>query len=245
MPPAPPVRRAITTEDLRWGERCSRGLVLVVDDDCEILAAFRALLELEGYACETYGSALALLRTLDHPSPCFPGPCCILCDVMLPELNGLELQRSLAALTDTPMLLMSGVSGAAEVASAFRAGALDFLIKPIDAEVLLDAVARALAVSSDRQRQQARKGELARRFASLTRREREVARLVALGQRNQAVCDGLGISLRTVKRHRHQVMEKLAVSNLADLVRAMDEVDEPQSGNCSHKDTKTQRNTDH
>jgi FixJ family two-component response regulator len=217
------IRRPVTASDWRLVERCAKGRVVVIDDDGEILEALRALLELEGYACETYDSALAYLEMLNEPRSVFPGPCCLLCDVRMPELDGLELQRRLAEQDDTPMLLMSGISGAPEAVSAFHTGALDFLIKPIEDEVLLEAVARALAVSTARQRQKVRRAELATRLGALTEREWQTACRVAQGQRNPEIAEALGIALRTVKRHRQQAMAKLAVATLADLVRVVDE----------------------
>ena len=121
-------------------------------------------------------------------------------------------------------------SGAPEAVSAFRAGALDFLIKPLDDETLLDAVAKALAVSAERQHQRVRRGELAARLATLTRREREVARRVAQCERNLQIAETLGIGLRTVKRHRHQAMEKLEVETVVDLVRLFDALSDFGSG---------------
>jgi FixJ family two-component response regulator len=99
----------------------------------------------------------------------------------MPELDGLELQSRLAILDDTPMLLMSGSSGAQEVVSAFRAGALDFLIKPMEADTLLTAIAKALAVSAQRHLQNGRQSDLAARIATLTECEREIVRRVAAG----------------------------------------------------------------
>jgi FixJ family two-component response regulator len=219
-------RRAITADEQRLAERCARGRIVVIDDDAEVLAALCALFELEGYACETYRSALAYLQRTDAGAVPFPGPCCVLCDVRLPEVDGLELQRRVAGCDDVPMLLMSGVSGAPEAVSAFRAGAVDFLIKPLDDEALLAAVASALAVSAARQQRRARRRELRVRLATLTEREHEVARRAALGQRNLEIADALGIALRTVKRHRHQAMEKLQAATLVDLVHIFDAASE-------------------
>jgi len=217
------VRRAITAEERRFAERCTRGRVLVIDDDPEILTALRALIEFEGYACETFDSAHAYLHALTAGPAPFPGPCCLLCDVRLPEIDGLELQRRLAGCDEIPIVLMSGVSGAPEAVSAFRAGALDFLIKPLDAEILLATMVKAFAVSAERHLARARRCALTARLAELTEREREVARRVVAGQRNHEVAQALGIALRTVKRHRHQVMEKLQVETLADLVHILGE----------------------
>ena len=129
---------------------------------------------------------------------------------------------------ETPMLLMSGVSGAPEAVTAFRAGALDFLIKPIDEKVLESALAKALAESAERQRRRLRQSDVAARFAYLSGREREVIQRVARGQRNREIAEALGIALRTVKQHRHQAMEKLQVATLVDLVHLIDEAIEIQ-----------------
>lgn len=215
--------RAVTVEQRRWAAACARGRILVIDDDPEILAAFRALFELEGYACTTHGSAAALLAALAEP-PGFPGPGCLLCDVMLPQQSGLELQQGLRTRPEWPMILMSGVSGASEAISAFRAGAVDFLVKPIEADELLKVVARALAQSQCIQQAQQRRQALKARCAMLSPRERDVAERVARGQRNLDIAVALGISLRTVKRHRQQVMHKLEVESLADLIRLIDEL---------------------
>ena len=123
--------------------RCAQGRVVVIDDDPTIVMALSALLELEGYACETHASAEAYLHVLNYNRPSFPGPHCVLCDLMMPGLSGLELQSRLAALDDTPLLLMSGGSGVQQAVDGFRGGALDFLVKPIEADTLLTAVAKA------------------------------------------------------------------------------------------------------
>jgi len=214
-----PFRRAVTVADERLAQRCAKGRIVLIDDDPDILAAFAALLELEGYACETHVSALAYLQVLNYNQPSFPGPGCVLCDVKMPEVDGLELQRRLQEIDDVPLLLMSGASGAAEAVSAFRGGALDFLIKPIDADALLDAVARALALSRERQQQARLHNDLSDRIASLTEREYAVAIRVAQGQTNQEIADALGIALRTVKLHRQRAMEKVGAGGTADLVR--------------------------
>ncbi len=215
-------RLPITISDEKLAARCARGRVVVIDDDPEILAALAALIELEGYACETYVSALDYLRVLTYNRPHFDGPSCVLCDVKMPELDGLDLQSRLAALDDTPLLLMSGASGAHEAASAFRAGAMDFLIKPVDADDLLTALTKALVASTERQLRRERQRMLATRIASLTERERDIARRVAAGQTNPVIAVELGIALRTVKLHRQRAMEKIGAVGTADLVRLAD-----------------------
>ena len=216
-------RRPVTVDDQRMAERCARGRIVLIDDDREILEALAALLDLEGYVCEMYSSALGYLQDLALHHQSFPGPSCVLCDVKMPELGGLELQRRLAEFDDVPLLLMSGASGAQEAVSAFRAGALDFLIKPIEAVVLIAAVTKALAVSVEQRRLRERQVDLVLRIASLTRRESEVARLVAQGEINRDIGRQLGMALRTVKLHRQRAMEKLDVSRVVDLARLVDE----------------------
>ena len=127
-------RKLVTVSDHKFAARCAQGRVVIIDDDAELLSALAALIEMEGYACETYASALTYQQVLNDNQPCFPDPNCVLCDVKMPELDGLALQNRLAKLGDTPFLLMSGSSGMHEVASAFRDGAIDFLVKPVDAE---------------------------------------------------------------------------------------------------------------
>jgi len=216
-------RTPITVFDQKLAERCARGRVIIIDDDEEILSALTALVEMEGYACETYVSALSYLQMLNYNRPCFRGPCCVLCDVKMPELDGLELQSRLAELDDTPVLLMSGASGVQEAVSAFHAGALDFLIKPIDADTLMVAVDKALVVSAERHSQRVRKVTLAAQIATLTERERDIARRVTAGQTNPAIAEELGIALRTVKLHRQRAMEKIGAVKMTDLVRLADE----------------------
>jgi FixJ family two-component response regulator len=216
-------RRPVTASDHKLAARYARGRVVIIDDDAEILSALAALIDMEGYACETYPSALTYLQVLNDNQPCFPGPNCVLCDVKMPELDGLELQNRLAKLGDTPLLLMSGSSGMREVASAFRAGAIDFLVKPIDADILLAAVTKALVISKERQSKRERESDLAARIASLTERERDIARRVAAGQTNPMIAKAFGIALRTVKLHRQRAMEKIGAAGIADLVRIADE----------------------
>lgn len=223
MTQPPFIRQPITASDELLARRCAHGRVVVIDDDPDILDAIGALMLLEGYACDTHASGHAYLDAIRCNPSDFPGPSCVLSDVTMPEMDGLALQRLLAELGNTPLLLMSGASGAREVASAFRAGAVDFLIKPVDAEVLLSAVARALQISTERQRLSHRQTALAARIASLTQREREVAHAVTQGLTNACIADELGIALRTVKLHRQHALEKLGIHNTAELVRLADE----------------------
>lgn len=202
-------------------ERWRRGRVMVIDDDPGILEAFASLIELEGYACETFASARCFLQALEHTQPLHPGPGCVLCDVMMPEMDGLELQRRLLAQDDMPWVLMSGGSGAAEAVTAFRAGAVDFLIKPIDADHLLEVLGKALQLSTQRQVKARERQALSHLLAQLTEREREVALRVSRGMTSLGISLELGISLRTVKFHRQRVFEKLGIAGTPELVRRL------------------------
>lgn len=216
------LRLVVTKNDERLAARCANGRVVIIDDDSEVLAALAALLEIKGYAVETYSSALSYLQVLTANQAVFPGPSCVLCDVRMPEMDGLQFQRKMAEFNHVPLLLMSGHSGAQEAVTGFQAGAHNFLIKPFETHVLLDAVAQALAASAEHQQLDALRSDLAKRVASLTVREREVSRRVAQGSMNRHIADEFGIALRTVKLHRHRAMEKLGASTLADLVRLAD-----------------------
>ena len=204
------------------GGQC-RGRIVLIDDDHEILGAFALLLELEGYACETFSSAVDYLGQLETQRNRPSGPCCVLLDVMMPDLDGLEAQRRLASLDDTPLLFMSGASGLQEAVTAFRGGALDFLIKPLEAETLLQAVEQALTVSRERLALRERTQAHTQRLAALTPREHDVAVRVARGKLNRVIGAELGLALRTVKLYRQRCLEKLEARNTADLIRILQE----------------------
>lgn len=215
-------RRVITHADELEAERCASGRIVLIDDDPEILDALSALLSLQGYACTAYADAHDYLSDLSLNQPVFPGPSCVLCDVKMPQLGGLEFQKKLLAIADTPIVIMSGQSGASEAVDAFRAGAQDFLLKPFDASLLLMVVDKALAISRQRQQQHMHRTDIQRRIDTLTAREAEVIRRVAACLINPVIADELGIALRTVKLHRQRALEKLHVSTVADLVRISD-----------------------
>jgi FixJ family two-component response regulator len=177
------------------------GQVVVIDDDPDILDAFRRLLTFEGFRCDTYLSASAYLRSREtQPDPAGQLTC-VVCDVQMPHMSGLDLQARLQHVPDVVFVLMSGSSGALEAVTGFRAGAVDFLLKPIDADQLLACVERALRSGLDRQIKVKRTSEAARLLGTLTPRELEVARLVAAG------VTGLGVSLQ------------LGISDLAPEIR--------------------------
>ena len=215
-------RVVITVDDELLAARCARGRVVVIDDDEDVLSALSALIALEGFAVEAYPSATAYLQVVALNLPAFSGPYCVLCDVMMPQMDGLALQRHLANHADMPVVLMSCASGAREAAEAFRGGAVDFLIKPFDADTLLATLSKALALSRYRQANQQLQADLQSRREALTDREQEVARRVAAGHTNPAIARELGIALRTVKLYRQRAVEKLGADTLPDLVRISD-----------------------
>jgi FixJ family two-component response regulator len=214
-------RRVVTVSDAELAARCARGRIVIIDDDADFLAALAGLIDMEGYACETYASAAAYLQVLACDQPNFPGPWCILCDVRMPELDGLELQQRLAERDQAPMILMSGSSEVSEAVNAFRRGALDFLIKPIESDLLLATLRRALAKCAESLQVRAKESGLAAKFALVSLREQDVLRRIGQGQTNIAIANDLGISLRSVKRHRQSAMEKLGAGGTAELIRIL------------------------
>jgi len=201
----------------------SKGLVLIIDDDQEILDAFSGLLLMESYECLTFTCGQTFLKFFQDGKPSVNTPVCILCDVKMPELDGLELQQKLQTQSGgCPLILMSGLSGAEEAVSAFRAGAFDFLIKPIDASHLLAVIAKAMAHSDHTKTALSERMHVQRKLNTLSEREREVAERVAKGMTNLGISLELGISVRTVKFHRQRVLEKLEVVGATGLVRLLD-----------------------
>jgi RNA polymerase sigma factor (sigma-70 family) len=192
-----------------------RGLVHVVDDDASFRTAIERLLKKEGYNVAVYPSAQDLLDHLPNESESG----CILLDVRIPGLSGPELQDRLSELGSTlPIVFLTGYADVQTTVRAIKAGAEDFLTKPVSSQDLLAAVERAfahqLAARSQRQRFDAMRATI----AMLTPREREVFELVIRGKTNKQVGNVLGATERTIKAHRHRVMEKMQVQSLAELV---------------------------
>lgn len=200
-----------------------KGLVLIIDDDPDILEAFSSLMLMENYECLTFSSAQTFLQFFQDGKLPIDSPVCILCDVKMPNIDGLELQQELMAKSDhVPLILMSGLSGAQEAVCAFRAGAFDFLIKPIDTDQLLGLISRAMAQCQTVKTQLSERQQAQRKLNTLSEREREVAERVAKGMTNLGISLELGISVRTVKFHRQRVLEKLQVVGATGLVRLLD-----------------------
>ena len=193
----------------------SNELVLIVDDDASVRRSLQRLLTSHGYAVAAFGSAEALLAAT------LPAvPACLVLDVRLPGLDGLELQQALADRADTlPIVFISGHGDIPTSVRAVKAGAEDFLAKPVGEKVLIPAVAQALGRSARALQAQATREEQQRRAATLSPREREVLRLVVAGLLNKQIGERLGIAEGTVKIHRGHITTKLGIRSVADLVR--------------------------
>jgi len=219
------VRQVVTIHDERDAARHARGHISVIDDDEAVRSAVSAILRHEGYAVAEFGSAATFLAFEDEAAPMFAGPRCLLLDVKMPGASGLELQQRLVERKRMmPILFMSGGSSAAEAVQAMKGGAMDFLIKPFDDAQLLVAVAGALAKCVADERASLSSLEVVKRFASLSAREAQIARLVSGGLLNQQIAAELGIAERTVKLHRMHMMRKLGAANVIELIRILDAV---------------------
>ena len=189
--------------------------VFIIDDDQEVRQALALLFESVGLATECHPSADAFLAAFD---PERPG--CLVLDVRMPGMSGLELQARLAAeRLHPPVIIITGHGDVPMAVRAVQAGAVDFLEKPFNDQALLDSVHRALEIDA-RQRGQARQlDEIRRRLASLTPREQEVMKLVVSGLRNKMIAAELKVSQSTVEAHPARVMEKMGARSLSDLMR--------------------------
>ena len=193
-------------------------VVFVVDDDSSLRHALTSLFRSVGLRVETFGSAREFLA---GPRPDVPG--CLVLDVRLPGLSGLDLQRELAAAQlDLPIIFMTGYGDIPMTVQAMKAGAVEFLTKPFRDQDLLDAIQQALARDRVARAQRLEMAEWRARFDALTPRERDVFGLVVTGLQNKQVAAALGTSEITIKRHRAQVMHKMQVTSLAELVRIAD-----------------------
>lgn len=219
------VRQIVTVHDEREAARHIKGRITIIDDDLAIRHALSALLEFEGYATETLASASLYLDQLEEDLPVFPGPHCILLDVKMPELTGLELQSALNELSEmTPLIFMSGGSGASEAVAAFRLGAIDFLIKPFEDQELLQAIQRALEKSREQQLAIVNHQKVGAQLSLLSEREKQIAKMVAKGKLNRDIATELGIAVRTVKLHRMNMMRKLGANNVIELAKLVDQI---------------------
>ena len=190
-------------------------VVFIVDDDVSVRESLELLVRDEKWKPETFASAQEFL---DHPRKHVPS--CLVLDVSLPGLDGLELQKQLAVEhIDMPIIFITGYGDVPKSVQAMKAGALEFLTKPLNFDALVSAIRNALQRSSFALALNAEMQELRDRYALLTSRERQVMALVVSGLLNKQVGGELGISEITVKAHRGQVMQKMKANSLADLVR--------------------------
>jgi len=190
-----------------------RPLIHVVDDDDSMRAALLLLLGESGFEVRGYASTGEFLL---HPPPDRPG--CMLLDMRLPGPSGLELQAALQRQDITlPIVFLTGHADVASTVTAMKAGAVDFLTKPVKREVLIDAIGRALARDAANRATREIAEALHVRFASLTPRQRHVFEGIVAGKLNKQVAYELGVAERTVKREREQVMAKLGAQSAADL----------------------------
>ncbi|MCP4615703.1 MAG: response regulator transcription factor [Bradyrhizobium sp.] len=195
------------------------GRIHVVDDDDSFRTAIERRLKLAGYQVATYPSAQQLLDRL--PDENETG--CILLDVQIPGLSGPELQGRLNQLGSTlPIVFLTGHADTPTTVRTIKAGAEDFLTKPVESEKLLDAIGRAMARHAATRDERHRLDEMQALVEALTPRERQVFLLVVRGKLNKQIAHELGTTERTIKAHRHQVMEKMRVQSLAELVTLAD-----------------------
>jgi FixJ family two-component response regulator len=188
-------------------------IVFVVDDDISVRESLELLIKSAGWKPETFASPQEFLSR-----PRATVPCCLVLDVSLPGLNGLELQQQLAERTDMPIIFITGYGDVPMSVRAMKAGAIEFLTKPFKDDVLIEAIRGAIERSAAALRGEAEMRGLRDCYASLTPREREVMGLVVSGLLNKQVGGELGISEITVKAHRGQMMRKMKADSLPDLV---------------------------
>jgi FixJ family two-component response regulator len=190
-------------------------IVFVVDDDASVRDAVQRLIASVGLRVQTFGSTREFLSS-KRPE----APACLVLDVRLPGVSGLELQRDLAAANfHIPIIFISGHADVPMTVRAMKAGAVEFLTKPFRGQELIDAIQEAIAKDRVAWSERAQMAELRSRYDSLTPREKEVLTLVASGLLNKQIGAELGTSELTVKTHRGRVMEKMSAESLADLVR--------------------------
>jgi FixJ family two-component response regulator len=191
------------------------GRVYVVDDDAQVRAALLRLLESAGHAVQGFESAAQCLQELQHDRVA-----CMVLDLAMPGLDGLQLQQQLQQRApDLPVVFLTGRGDIAASVKAMKRGATDFLTKPVDDAVLLEAVDEALSEAERRQGLHRRSASLARCLATLTAREQQVMALVLAGRLNKQIAAELGTSEKTIKFHRGNLMHKMGVRSVAELAR--------------------------
>jgi FixJ family two-component response regulator len=204
-------------------------IVFIVDDDVSVRESLELLVRNENWKPEAFASAREFLNR-----PRVLVPCCLLLDLSLPGLNGLDLQKQLAVeYIGVPIIFITAHGDVPKTVQAMKAGALEFLTKPLNTGALVSAIGNALERSRLALAQDAEMQEVRRRYASLTSREKEVMALVVSGLLNKQVGGELSISEITVKAHRGQVMQKMKAGSLADLVKIATKLQLPCSPKAS------------
>jgi two-component system, LuxR family, response regulator FixJ len=192
--------------------------VIVVDDDPGAIKSMRWLLESDGLPVTAFSSGEEFLKAYD---PNRPG--CLLLDLQMPGMDGLELQRRLASMGDhPPIIFVTGHGNVARCAEAMKAGALDFLEKPVDDSKVLEVVRLGIEEDHRRRSIEATHSEIAARVAQLTQREREIVHFLREGNAMKAIASRLGIGIQTVAKHRAGALHKMQVRNDAELVRLLE-----------------------
>jgi FixJ family two-component response regulator len=193
-------------------------LVYIVDDDVAVREALRGMIRSRGLRCETFASAHEFLR---HSRP--DSPACLVLDVMLPDLSGLELSAELAKVRDEiATVFMTGHGTIPMSVRAMKAGAVEFLTKPFSSDDLLSAIHQALELDRVGRAARAAEDAVREKLGKLTARERDVLELVRAGRLNKEIAAELGIGEQTVKQHRGRITRKLGARSVADLVRFAD-----------------------
>jgi FixJ family two-component response regulator len=192
--------------------------VYVLDDEETVLSVLGRTLRRAGYRVATFSSPSRFLED----APLDP-PCCLVLDVHMPEINGVEIQDRLARLEQPPSIIfMSGAADVGTTVKAMKAGAIDFLAKPFETKELLEAVAVALGRAQERLAERTDAAKAHALLARLTPREREVCDLVVKGLRSKEIADQLGAAVKTVNIHRSRVMSKLGATTVVELVRLLE-----------------------
>ena len=189
--------------------------VFVVDDDQAMRNSLKWLIESVGMKVETYSTADDFIQNY------YPGRAgCLLLDVRMPGMSGLELQEHfIKHQIKIPIIIITGHGDVPMAVRAMKSGAVDFIEKPFNDELLLESIRNALSMDVDQRAAQAERAEIATRLANLTPREHEVMEMVTAGKANKEIAQTLGVSAKTVEAHRSRVMEKMEANSLADLVK--------------------------
>ena len=194
--------------------------VFVVDDDCRFVKALKGLLSLNGYRVAAFTSPV---QFLDQHDPALHG--CLLLDLQMSELSGLEVQSMLSALGESrPIVFLSGTNGAEAAVSAMKGGAQDYLVKPVDADVVLGAVHSAIEEDKVRQKERVEMSELMNRWRQLSPRQQEVFWHVVIGRLNKQIAHDMQVTEKTIKVHRATMMEKLKARSTAELVHIAERI---------------------